>query len=198
MLAHFESLFGAYPFDAYGVVSSTHTSGSPSRRRASRCSAPVSQRRVPAHELAHQWFGDSVTPATPGRTSGSTRGSRRTPSGAGATMPVSCRSNPAAGRRTPTPRPIDYRVDLADPGAARLFDPADLRPWRARPARAAPHSGRRVVASTSLRDLGRPVPLRQRLDRRLRQRRRGDQRTSSSTTFFDDWLGARRASLPLP
>ena len=58
--------FGPYPFDAVRrrSCSTTTGSGTRSRRRPGRCTAARSSGaarcRVVAHELAHQWFGDSV------------------------------------------------------------------------------------------------------------------------------------------
>jgi aminopeptidase N len=65
MITAFEILFGPYPFDSYGVVAldtdfpyALETQGRSFLPRGT--TDPVTQ----AHELAHQWFGDSVTPTT--------------------------------------------------------------------------------------------------------------------------------------
>ena len=98
-----------------------------SRRRACRSSAPTTStasggcERLVAHELAHQWFGNSLTLAA-WRTSGCTRASPATPSGSGP-------SARAVGRPTSTPghhhaalagEPQDLVV--ADPGPEPMFD----------------------------------------------------------------------------
>ncbi len=71
MIDYFSGLFGPYPFEAYGVVMADTDLGfaletqtlslfgrtSASRRRAR--GTPLEE--IAAHELSHQWFGDSVS-----------------------------------------------------------------------------------------------------------------------------------------
>jgi aminopeptidase N len=68
MIAYFSEIFGPYPFEAYGVVVpdadfpfalETQTISLFSRGAAS--SAPEEVESTVAHELAHQWFGNSVS-----------------------------------------------------------------------------------------------------------------------------------------
>jgi aminopeptidase N len=70
MLTYFSDLFGPYPFDAYGVLVADETitpclHGSLSLEAQSlsiHCpSEYMLSETVLAHELAHQWFGDSVS-----------------------------------------------------------------------------------------------------------------------------------------
>jgi aminopeptidase N len=70
MIEYFSSLFGPYPFDAYGVLIADETiepclEGSLSLEAQSlsiHCpSEYMLSETVLAHELAHQWFGDSVS-----------------------------------------------------------------------------------------------------------------------------------------
>jgi aminopeptidase N len=69
MLQLFTDDFGPYPFDTYGVVVVNERtqyaleSQTLSLFDASFVDGKVDNDAVVAHELAHQWFGDSVTPA---------------------------------------------------------------------------------------------------------------------------------------
>lgn len=68
MIAFYSDLFGPYPFDAYGVALVTDVSFALETQTLSIFGAnSVTGRRevepVAAHELVHQWFGDSVSPA---------------------------------------------------------------------------------------------------------------------------------------
>jgi len=102
---------GPYPFAASGgIVDDTFAFGFALENQtrpiyARGFSFPDSATSVVAHELAHQWYGDSVA-ATPGRTSGSTRAPRPTRSG--------CEARRAADRR-----PI--RSSPASTAAARMI-----------------------------------------------------------------------------
>ncbi|MBK9123311.1 MAG: M1 family metallopeptidase [Chloroflexi bacterium] len=75
MIAAFEPLFGPYPFDVYGAVVAdiplgfaleTQTISLFGRNVISGTAtgSGVPSESVIAHELAHQWFGNSLTPAT--------------------------------------------------------------------------------------------------------------------------------------
>jgi aminopeptidase N len=64
MIDYFEELFGPYPFEAYGVVA---VQGQPpgfaaleAQTRSLFFDVPLTE-GILAHELAHQWFGDSVS-----------------------------------------------------------------------------------------------------------------------------------------
>jgi aminopeptidase N len=71
-LAYFEGLFGPYPFEAYGLAFTDSDPGlaieTLGRSMFSRADFPgdVSERTemFQSHELAHQWFGDAVTPTS--------------------------------------------------------------------------------------------------------------------------------------
>ena len=71
-LAYFEPLFGPYPLDRYGLAFTESFSGlameTQGRSLFSRDDFPggspgVLQQLLLSHELAHQWFGNAVTPA---------------------------------------------------------------------------------------------------------------------------------------
>ncbi len=71
MIDHFSELFGPYPFDSYGVVAIPEklTFALENQTLSLFDTSFLSQRRrsvenVLAHELAHQWFGNNVSPTT--------------------------------------------------------------------------------------------------------------------------------------
>jgi aminopeptidase N len=70
MIAFFEDLFGPYPFDAYGVVVANTEVGFALENQTlslfgvDRVTATGLNDEVVAHELSHQWVGDSVSLAT--------------------------------------------------------------------------------------------------------------------------------------
>ena len=71
-LAFFEPLFGPYPFDRYGVAIADSVPGLAMETQGLSLFSAVDldgslgylQHLLLAHELAHQWFGDAVSPAT--------------------------------------------------------------------------------------------------------------------------------------
>jgi hypothetical protein len=67
MIAYFDDLFGPYPFEAYGAVITEENLGfALETQTISTFGLPILQATddlTIAHELAHMWFGDSVSPA---------------------------------------------------------------------------------------------------------------------------------------
>jgi aminopeptidase N len=68
MIAFFEDIFGPYPFEAYGIAVVDDFEGALENQTLSIfgrgfAESPRFFETVLVHELAHQWFGDSVTPA---------------------------------------------------------------------------------------------------------------------------------------
>lgn len=71
-LAFFEDLFGPYPFDRYGLAITDSQPGLAMETQGLSLFSgldldgrlDVRQHALLAHELAHQWFGDAVSPAT--------------------------------------------------------------------------------------------------------------------------------------
>jgi aminopeptidase N len=62
MMDFFEEVFGPYPFDVYGVVVHDIPLGfALETQTLSTFGSAFTSERVAAHELAHQWFGNSVS-----------------------------------------------------------------------------------------------------------------------------------------
>ena len=64
MLTLFTEWFGDYPFDQYGHVIIADFPGAMETQTMTMIGPGALDAETVAHELAHQWFGDSVTPAT--------------------------------------------------------------------------------------------------------------------------------------
>jgi aminopeptidase N len=62
MITYFESIFGKFPFEAYGVVAhNTRLSFALEAQTLTLFGNNFTDEQVAAHELAHSWYGDSVT-----------------------------------------------------------------------------------------------------------------------------------------
>lgn len=63
MIDYYETIFGPYPFDAYGVVAHDLPLPFALETQTLTVFGNSADEIIVAHELAHQWFGNSVTPA---------------------------------------------------------------------------------------------------------------------------------------
>lgn len=66
MISFFADNFGPYPFDSYGTIVLSEPLGFAleTQNRSIFGSDMFSDPSIQAHELAHQWFGDAVTPSS--------------------------------------------------------------------------------------------------------------------------------------
>lgn len=63
MVDYYGTVFGSYPFDAYGVVAHDVPLPFALETQTLTVFGNAADELIVAHELAHQWFGNSVTPA---------------------------------------------------------------------------------------------------------------------------------------
>ena len=118
-------LFGPYPFADYTVVVTDDELEIPIEAQglsifgANHCDGRRGAERLVAHELAHQWFGNSLTARRGGATSGCTRASPVTRSGSGPRTPAGRPpiSWPAAARAQP--RRVSRRTSMHRRSRAR-------------------------------------------------------------------------------
>ena len=64
VLEYLISIFGPYPFEAYGQVMVPDWPAALETQTISVFGTPAISESIVVHEAAHQWFGDSVSPAT--------------------------------------------------------------------------------------------------------------------------------------
>jgi len=63
MIAFLEEAFGPYPFNSYGSIVDDDTVGYALETQTRPVYSRVARESTVAHELAHQWFGNAVSPA---------------------------------------------------------------------------------------------------------------------------------------
>ncbi len=64
MVAFFEGIYGRYPFSSFGSIVDDDSVGYALETQTRPVYSEVASEETVAHELAHQWVGDSVTPST--------------------------------------------------------------------------------------------------------------------------------------
>ncbi len=64
MIAFYETRFGPYPFDSVGAIIDDDSVDYALETQTRPVYSRVPDEATVAHELSHQWFGDSVTPST--------------------------------------------------------------------------------------------------------------------------------------
>jgi aminopeptidase N len=63
MIGYFETLFGAYPFTSFGGIVDDDSVGYALETQTRPIYSRTASEGTVAHELAHQWFGNAVSPA---------------------------------------------------------------------------------------------------------------------------------------
>lgn len=63
MIDYFSEIFGAYPFEAYGILVEAYFRSANEMQTLPVFNPNFVNERVMVHELAHQWFGNAVSPA---------------------------------------------------------------------------------------------------------------------------------------
>ncbi|GAA4413697.1 M1 family metallopeptidase [Fodinibacter luteus] len=63
MIAYFEGVFGPYPFNSYGSIVDDDSVGYALETQTRPVYSRVAREGTVAHELAHQWLGNAVSPA---------------------------------------------------------------------------------------------------------------------------------------
>ena len=186
MLVFFEGLYGPYPFNSYGAIVDDDSVGYALETQTRSFFSRNAREGTVAHELAHQWMGDHVSPyrwadiwLNEGWATYSEwmwtehRGGTTAQESFDAYMSI--------------PRRHEWGTVVADPGPLGLFlspiydrGAATLHALRVEDRR------RRVLRAGA--DVGRALRRRHRLDGGLHRPLRGDLGRRTSTTFFDVWL----------